>query len=41
LGDLGIFHLRDARLEEILEFLVCAAYPSEPEEWADRITFIP
>ena len=37
----GIFQLRDLRLDEVLEFLVCAAYASEPDEWADRITFMP
>lgn len=28
-------------LPRLLEFLILAAYASEPSEWADRITFIP
>lgn len=37
----GVFQLRDVRIDEVAEFLVCAAYASEPEEWENRITFVP
>src|SRR5437588_6176757 len=34
----GIFLARDVPLREVLEFLVCAGYASEPREWQDQIT---
>jgi hypothetical protein len=37
----GIFLMRAAPLADVLEFLTCAAYASEPAEWEDRVTFIP
>jgi len=37
----GIFFLRRAPLAQVVEFLVCAAYASEPAEWIDKTTFIP
>ncbi|HSU67868.1 MAG TPA: hypothetical protein VLJ39_13410 [Tepidisphaeraceae bacterium] len=37
----GIFLVRAVPLTEIVEFLVLAAYASEPAEWHNRITFIP
>ncbi len=37
----GIFFLRLAPIGRIIDFLVCATYASEPEEWQDRCTFIP
>ncbi|MBI3865268.1 MAG: DUF5615 family PIN-like protein [Planctomycetia bacterium] len=37
----GIFMIRrGARIATLLEFLVAAAYASEPHEWHDRIEFI-
>lgn len=38
----GVFMLRPySTLPQILSFLQDAAYASEPEEWQDRIVFIP
>lgn len=38
----GIFMIRPAaRLNVVLEFLVVAAHASHPEEWKDRIAFLP
>jgi hypothetical protein len=38
----GVFIVRPGKpVAEVLEFLVCAAFASEPEDWADRIEFIP
>lgn len=38
----GIFMLsRDSRPPEVLEFLVLAAFASDPEEWRDTIRYIP
>jgi hypothetical protein len=37
----GIFIIRYAPVKDILDFLVCAAYASEPSEWENQITFIP
>lgn len=38
----GVFMLRPhSTLPQILSFLQDAAYASEPEEWQDRIQFIP
>jgi hypothetical protein len=36
-----IFLVRSVPMAVVIEFLACAAYASEPAEWADRITFIP
>ena len=37
----GIFLLRrSSRISKIVEFLVFAAYASDPEEWADRIQYL-
>ena len=36
----GIFLARPAPLSTIVEFLMCAAYASEPAEWVDRVAFI-
>lgn len=40
-GSPGVFLTRDVALADIIDFLVCATYASEPAEWANRITFIP
>ena len=38
----GIFIVRPGKpLANVLEFLVCAAYASERQDWADRIEYIP
>jgi hypothetical protein len=37
----GIFLLRSVPLSDIVEFLVMAAYASEPEEWENQLTYIP
>ena len=37
----GIFQIRGTRLHDVLDFLVCAAYASEPAEWENRIVFVP
>ncbi|HSZ59645.1 MAG TPA: DUF5615 family PIN-like protein [Tepidisphaeraceae bacterium] len=37
----GIFQIRGPNLRDVLEFLVCAAYASQAEEWQNRIVFIP
>ena len=37
----GVFLARQAPYAEIIEFLVCRAYASEPAEWRDQVAFIP
>jgi hypothetical protein len=38
----GVFVIRPLRpYSEVVDFLVLAAYESEPEEWQDQIEFIP
>ena len=37
----GVFLVRTAPLVEIVEFLVCAAYASDPVEWENRVSFMP
>lgn len=37
----GVFQVRESNPRDLLEFLVCATYASEPWEWVDRITYIP
>ena len=37
----GVFITRVVPYQSILDFLVCAAYASEPEEWRNRFVFIP
>ena len=38
----GVFMIRrGARIAPLVEFLVAAAYASEPHEWRDRIEFVP
>lgn len=37
----GIFMARTVPLDELLDFLVCAAYASDAHEWENQITFIP
>ena len=37
----GLFMLRpDAALAAVLDFMILAAYASEPDEWRDRIEYI-
>src|SRR5688572_17139849 len=38
----GVFQIHpNARMAEVIEFLVLAAYASEPSEWQDQIRMIP
>lgn len=38
----GIFIVRDrVHVSDVLEFLILAAYASEPDEWRDRIQYLP
>jgi hypothetical protein len=38
----GVFVVRPFRsYSEVVDFLVLAAYASEPDEWRDRVEFIP
>lgn len=37
----GIFLVRNVKWSQVVEYLVCVAYVSEPSEWADRVVFIP
>jgi hypothetical protein len=37
----GVFLLRAAPFPAVVDFLVCAAYASEPAEWMDRVVFVP
>ena len=37
----GVFLVRAAPLADVVEFLACAAYASDPDEWENCVTFIP
>ena len=37
----GIIFPRKVPLVELVDFLACAAYASEPHEWENRTTFVP
>ena len=37
----GIFQVRDVPFQQVISFLACVAYASEPGEWENRITYIP
>lgn len=37
----GIFLTRNVPLSDIVDFLTCAAYSSNADEWENRVTFIP
>ncbi len=38
----GVFTIRPSvHLPDVVEFLALAAFASEPDEWADRIAYIP
>jgi hypothetical protein len=37
----GILMVRWVTLEEILDFLVCLAYASEPQDWENCVTYVP